>query len=67
MAGSDEDRCRSRELGVEDRRSSGTSRVLGSWTIGRSGDVVCDPHHTRGEDEDLGFFSLASKLVAMVY
>jgi hypothetical protein len=26
-------------------------RVLGGWTIGRSGDVVCDLHHARGDEE----------------
>jgi hypothetical protein len=34
--------------------------------IGRSKDVVCDPHHTHEGDEKCGFSSLASKLVAMV-
>jgi hypothetical protein len=34
--------------------------------IGRSGDAVCDPHHTRGEDEERKFSGLASKLVTMV-
>jgi hypothetical protein len=44
------DRGRSRRFGVEDRGYSGTSRVLGGQTIRRSGDVMCDPHRTRGGD-----------------
>jgi hypothetical protein len=51
MVGSDEDRGRSRRLGAEDRGWSSTSRVLGSWMIERSGDVVCSLHHTQGDDE----------------
>jgi hypothetical protein len=31
------------------------------------GDVVYDPHRTRGGDEKRGFPSLASKPVAMVF
>jgi hypothetical protein len=34
--------------------------------IRRSGDIVCNPHRTRGEDEKHGFFGLASKLVVKV-
>jgi hypothetical protein len=34
--------------------------------IGRSGDVACEPHHTRGGDEKRRFFGLASKPVATV-
>jgi hypothetical protein len=34
--------------------------------IGRSGDAVCNPHHTRGRDEKRGFFGLVSKPVATV-
>jgi hypothetical protein len=34
--------------------------------IGRSGDVVCDPHRTRGGDKKREFSGLASKLMAMV-
>jgi hypothetical protein len=67
MAGNDGDQDRSRRLGVEDRELSDTSWVLGGWTIGRSGDIVCDSHHTRGGDEKRGFPGLASKLVAMVW
>jgi hypothetical protein len=36
MAGSDEDRDRSRRLSAEDQGLSDTSRVLGGRTIGRS-------------------------------
>jgi hypothetical protein len=35
--------------------------------IGRSGDAMHDPHHTRGGDEKRGVFGLASKPVAMVW
>jgi hypothetical protein len=35
--------------------------------IRSSGDVMCDPHHTRGGDEKRGFFDLASKLLVTVY
>jgi hypothetical protein len=66
MAGSDEDWGKSMRLGVEDQGWSITSQVLGGWTIGRSGDTVCDPHHTHGRDEKRGFPDLASKLVAIV-
>jgi hypothetical protein len=34
--------------------------------IRRSGEVLCDPHHTRGGDEKRGFSGSASKLVATV-
>jgi hypothetical protein len=34
--------------------------------IGRSDDVVCDPHHTCRGDEKRGFPGLASRLVVMV-
>jgi hypothetical protein len=51
MVGSDDDRGKSMKLGAEDRRSSGISQVLGGRTIGRLGDIMCDPHHTRGGDE----------------
>jgi hypothetical protein len=36
MAGSDEDRGRSRRLGAEDRAWLSIGRVLGDWTIERS-------------------------------
>jgi hypothetical protein len=28
-----------------------TSRVLGGWTIKRSGDTVCDLHRARGDED----------------
>jgi hypothetical protein len=34
--------------------------------IGRSGDVVCDPHRTCGGDEKRGFIGLVSKPVVTV-
>jgi hypothetical protein len=49
MAGSDEDRGRSRKLGAEDRRWSSTGQVLGGWIIERSGDAVCGPLRAQGD------------------
>jgi hypothetical protein len=43
--GSDKDQGRSRRLGAEDREWSSINRVLGDWTIERSGDTVCGLHH----------------------
>jgi hypothetical protein len=60
MTGSDEDRGRSRRLGVEDWGWSSTGRVLGCQMINRSGDTVCGLHHAQG-DEEREFLSLASK------
>jgi hypothetical protein len=57
--GNDEDRGRSRRLGVVDQGWSSTDRVLGGWMIGRSGDTVCGLHHVEG-DEECGFLGLAS-------
>jgi hypothetical protein len=37
-----------------------TNRVLGDWTIGRSGHAVCGMHHARG-DEEHKFLGRASK------
>jgi hypothetical protein len=51
---------------VEDQGRSSTSRVLSAYIIGRSGDVVCNPYHTRGGDQKCGFPDLASKSVATV-
>jgi hypothetical protein len=53
MAGSDDDRGRSKRPGTEDRDGR-TGRVLGGWTMERSDDTVCGLHHTRG-DEERGF------------
>jgi hypothetical protein len=47
MAGSDEDRGRSRRSYAEDRGWSSTGRVLGGRTIERSGDVVWSAPYTR--------------------
>jgi hypothetical protein len=46
---------------------SGTSRVLGGRTIGRLGDIMCDPYRTCGGDEKCGFPGLASKPMAMIW
>jgi hypothetical protein len=51
MAGSDEDRDRSRRLGAEDRGWSSTGRILHDWTIERSGDVVYGLHRAQGAEE----------------
>jgi hypothetical protein len=50
MAGSDEDRGRSRRPGAEDRNGH-TCRVLGGRTIERSGDAVCGLHRAQGDEE----------------
>jgi hypothetical protein len=60
MAGSGKDRGRSRGLGAEDRGWSSTGRVLGGWTIERSGDAVSGLHQAQG-DEVRGFFYSASE------
>jgi hypothetical protein len=56
MAGSDEDRGRSRRPSAEDRGWSSIGRVLGSRVIRRSGDTVCslDRAHEDKEREFLG-------------
>jgi hypothetical protein len=54
MAGSDEDRGRSRRPGAEDRGWSGIGRVLIGRTIKWLGDAVCGLHRARG-DEERGF------------
>jgi hypothetical protein len=53
MVSNDEDCGRSRRPVVEDWDGR-TGRVLGSWTIGRSGDAVCGLHRAR-VDEECGF------------
>jgi hypothetical protein len=60
MAGSNEDRGRSRRLGAEDRGWSNTCWVLGGWMIERSGEAMCCMHHAQ-EDKEREFLSLASK------
>jgi hypothetical protein len=59
MAGSDEDRGRSRS-DAEDRGWSSTGRVLGGRTIVSSDDAVCGLHRADG-DEEREFLSLPSK------
>jgi hypothetical protein len=65
MAGSDEDRCRSRRLGAEDRGWSSTSWVLGGWMIEISGDAMFGLHHAK-LDEESEFLSLASKPMSTI-
>jgi hypothetical protein len=60
MAGSDEDRGRSRRLGAENRGWSNIGQVLGGRMIERSGDAVCGLYCARG-DKECGFLGLASK------
>jgi hypothetical protein len=54
IAGSDDDRGRSRRLDVDDWGLSSTGRILGSQTIGRSDDVVCGLHRAQ-ETRSAGF------------
>jgi hypothetical protein len=65
MAGSNEDRDRSRRPGAEDRGWSNRSRVLGGRTVERLVDAVCGLHHARGYEEHK-FLGLASKPMATV-
>jgi hypothetical protein len=58
-------RGRSRRLGAEDQGWSSTSRILGSQMIERSGDAMCDLHHTQ-DDEECEFLGFSSKLRSMV-
>jgi hypothetical protein len=60
MAGSDEDRGKSRRLGAEDLGWSSTSQVLDGRTIERSGDAMCGLHRAQ-VDEARTFLGLASK------
>jgi hypothetical protein len=53
MAGSDEDRGRSRRPGAEDQGWPSIGWVLSGWTIERSGDTVYGLHRAQG-DEDRG-------------
>jgi hypothetical protein len=77
MVGSDEDRGRSRRLGVEDRGWSSTCQVLGGRMIERSGDAMCGLCRAQGDEKHMFLRSaskprstvspgLASKPVAMV-
>jgi hypothetical protein len=65
MVGSDEDRGRSRRLGVKDRGWLSTSQILCDQMIERSGGAMCSQHHAQG-DEEREFLSLASKPRSMV-
>jgi hypothetical protein len=51
MAGSDEDRGKSRRPGTEDRGWSSIGRVLDGQMIGRSDDVVCGLHRAQEDKE----------------
>jgi hypothetical protein len=51
MAGSNEDRGRSRRPDAEDRGWSGIGRVLDGQTIERSNDAVCGLHCALGDKE----------------
>jgi hypothetical protein len=65
MAGSDEDRGRSRRLGAEDRAWLSIGRVLGDRTIERSGGTVCSLYRALGDEERM-FLGSASKPRSMV-
>jgi hypothetical protein len=60
MEGSDEDHGRIRRPGAMDWGWSSIGRVLGGWTIKRSGDAVCGLHRAQGEMERR-YLGLASK------
>jgi hypothetical protein len=60
MAGSDEDRGRSRRLGAEEQGWSSTGRIIDGRTIKRLGDTVYGLYHAQ-RDEERGFLGLASK------
>jgi hypothetical protein len=51
IAGSDEDLGRSRRLGAEDQGWSSIGRVLGGWTIERSGDAMCGLYRAQGNEK----------------
>jgi hypothetical protein len=65
MAGSDEDRGRSRGPSAEDWGWSSTCRVLGGRTTGMSGDVVCGLHRALGDEEHV-FLGCALKPRSMI-
>jgi hypothetical protein len=66
MVGSDEDRGKSSRPGAEDWGWPSIGRVLGGRMIGRSGDIVCNLHRER-RDEEHRFPSSDSKPRSMVY
>jgi hypothetical protein len=51
MAGSHEDRGRSRRPGAENQGWSSIGRVLSGRTVERAGDVVCSLQRARGDQE----------------
>jgi hypothetical protein len=51
MAGSHEDRGRSRRPGAENQGWSSIGRVLGGRIVERAGDVVCSLQRARGDQE----------------
>jgi hypothetical protein len=61
LTGSDKDLGRSRRSGAEDRAWSSTGRVLGGWTIGRSGDVVCGLYHAKGDEKCMFLGSISKR------
>jgi hypothetical protein len=65
MTSSDDDRDRSRRLGVEDWGWSSIGRILDGWTIEMLGDIVCGLHRAQ-EDEECGFLGSASKPRSMI-
>jgi hypothetical protein len=65
MAGSNDDRGRSRRPGIEDRGWSSTGWVLGGRTIKRLSDAMCGLHRAQGDEEHV-FLSLALKPRAAV-
>jgi hypothetical protein len=62
MAGSDEDHGRSRRPGVEDQVWSSTGRVLSGQTVERSGDAVCGLYRTQGDEEQVFWLSIKTKV-----
>jgi hypothetical protein len=66
MAGSDEDRGRSRRHGAENRGWLITGQVVGGRTVERSGDAMCVLDRAQGDDEHK-FLGLALKPRSMVY
>jgi hypothetical protein len=63
-AGSDNDRGWRRRPAVEDQGWSSTGRVFSGRMIGRSGDVVCGLHHTRGVR--VSWLSLKTKVISLL-
>jgi hypothetical protein len=51
MAGSDDNRGRSRRSSAKDQRWSSTGQVLSGQTIGGSGDTLCGQYRANGDEE----------------